>query len=240
MPYTKHFKKIFIIRFVGYFFIMMGLIVLTLVIEPVINEEARYQFNQLIGRQFTLPTVVTSAGSDQIGAGEGAFSQADSSNTLGSLLSGQSEIIVPVSTDFGIVIEKINANAKVVADVDSGNEKAYSKALAEGVAHAKGTSYPGQKGNVYLFSHSTDAPWNLVRFNAIFYLLGKLEAGDRIVMFYQGKRYDYIVFDKTVVPPTETEFLTNVYDQSVLTLQTCDPPGTLLNRLIVRAKLAGS
>jgi sortase A len=66
-----------------------------------------------------------------------------------------------------------------------------------------------------------------------------MEVGDRIIIFYQGRRYDYIVFDKTITKPEETHFLTDSYDQSVLTLQTCDPPGTLLNRLVVRAKLAG-
>ena len=50
----------------------------------------------------------------------------------------------------------------------------------------------------------------------------------------------FIVFDKTVVNPNDLTYLTNRYDSSVLTLQTCDPPGTLFKRLVVRAKLAGS
>ena len=137
-------------------------------------------------------------------------------------------------------IEKINANAKIIPNVDAGNEKQYVNALTEGVAEALGSTPPGQPGNLYLFSHSVDAPWNIIRFNAIFYLLRELEAGDRVIVFYQNKRYDYIVYDKAIVSPQDVSFLTNKYKEPVLTLQTCDPPGTLLNRLIVRAKLVNS
>ena len=108
------------------------------------------------------------------------------------------------------------------------------------MAHARGTSLPGEKGNMYLFSHSTNAPWNIIRYNAIFYLLKELEPGDKVIIFYKKRRYDYVVFDKTIAKPDDVSFLTNRYDVPVLTLQTCDPPGTLLNRLIIRAKLVSS
>lgn len=230
---SPKFKKVFLVRFLGYFLIQVGLVTVLLVIEPAITEELRYALNQLLGKSYNLPKIVTSAGeveyTDETPAG--------GNSSFGSLSFGAAENIVPVSTKFGIVIEKINANAQVIANVDPGNEGEYIQALTEGVAHAKGTAFPGDKGNIYLFSHSTDAPWNIVRYNAIFYLLGKLEVGDRIVMFYQGRRYDYIIFDKAIARPDETQYLTNSYDESVLTLQTCDPPGTILNRLIVRARL---
>ncbi|MDO8429084.1 MAG: sortase [Candidatus Daviesbacteria bacterium] len=235
---SKNFRKVFLLRFFAYFLIQVGFLATVLSIEPVISEEARYQFDQFIGREYVLPTVVTSGNVEVPVASPNLPKSATSG--FGALSFGGAEILTPISTDFGVVIEKINANARVVADVDPGNEKSYSEALALGVAHAKGTAYPGQKGNIYLFSHSTDAPWNIVRYNAIFYLLSKLEAGDRIILFYGGRRFDYIVFDKGVVDPNDTKYLTNVYDDSILTLQTCDPPGTLLNRLIVRAKLAST
>ncbi len=149
-------------------------------------------------------------------------------------------VIVPVSTQFGIVIEKINANAKIIPAVNPANEKEYVAALTKGVAEALGSTPPGQPGNLYLFAHSTDAPWNIVRYNATFFLLRELEPGDRVIIFYQDKRYDYIVFDKKIVLPTDISYLTNKYTVPVLTLQTCDPPGTLFNRLIIRAKLVNT
>ena len=148
--------------------------------------------------------------------------------------------IIPVSTDFGLVVEKINANAKIVENINPSDQKQYLEALKIGVAHAKGTALPGQDENIYLFSHSTDAPWNIIRYNAIFYLLRELNPGDRIIIFYKDRRYDYIVFDKKVVSPSDISYLTADYSEEILTLQTCDPPGTLLYRLIVRAKPAGA
>jgi len=223
-----------------------GALILILVVEPVITEESVYQIDQLTGKKHHLgPKVVTSLEQTSVVSRQSSDSQGEpdtryqipNTTSLGSLLAGGGEIITPVSTDFGIVIEKINANARVIPNVDPGVEAVYTEALSKGVAHAKGTVFPGQKGNIYLFSHSVDAPWNVIRFNAVFYLLNKLDRGDTISMFFKGRRYDYIVYDKIVASPSDTQYLTNKYGDSVLTLQTCDPPGTLLNRLIVRARL---
>lgn len=221
---SKYFKLVLLIRFLGYLIFFSGILSLFFILGPLIQVEVNYRLDQLLGVKRTVPQIITSEGSTSSGF--------EDLKTVG-------ETITPVSTDFGIVIEKINANAKVVANVNPGSEREYTSALRVGVAHAKGSGLPGEKGNIYLFSHSTDAPWNIVRYNAIFYLLRELESGDRVILFYQGKRFDYIVFDKIVVAPLDLSYLTNVYDQEVLTLQTCDPPGTLLRRLVVRARLSG-
>lgn len=207
----------------------LGLAIFVFVMGPLVSSEFNYRKDQLLGVRHVVPTVITS----ETQAGEG------NPTSFGNIQAG-GQTITPVDTSFSIVIEKINANAKVVANVDPSSEKAYTQALSVGVAHAAGTNLPGEKGNIYLFSHSTDAPWNIVRFNAIFYLLRELEPGDRVIVFYEYKRYDYIVYDKVVADPSDVSYLTNKYDASVLTLQTCDPPGTLFKRLIIRAKLAGS
>ena len=224
---SKQFKWVLFIRFFGYLIFFLGILSFLFVLGPVANAEFSYRKDNILGIKRTVPRIVTSSG------------EATSSGNFGSITL-DAESITPIDTDFGIVIEKINANARVIANVDPANEKDYIKALSLGVAHAKGTNFPGEKGNIYLFSHSTDAPWNIVRFNAIFYLLREVGSGDRIIVFYQNKRYDYIVYDKVIAAADDVSYLTNKYDASVLTLQTCDPPGTLLHRLIVRAKLAGS
>ena len=58
-----------------------------------------------------------------------------------------------------------------------------------------------------------------------------------MVTFYKGKRYDYQVFDKKVVEATDVQYLTDKSKEPILTLQTCDPPGSSLRRLIITAKL---
>lgn len=222
------FKFVLFIRFIGYLAFFMGLLTFVFILGPLVKAEGEYRINQVLGVKKTVPNIVTSDSNPITGVASFSEVKADS-NT-----------IIPVSTEFGIVIEKINANALVVPNVNPAKEAEYAQALTRGVAQAIGSTEPGQPGNLYLFSHSTDAPWNIIRFNAVFYLLKELEPGDKVIVFYKNKRFDYLVFDKHVVSPSDVSYLTNRYEAPVLTLQTCDPPGTLLNRLIVRAKLVGS
>ena len=147
--------------------------------------------------------------------------------------------IDPLSTGFGIVIPKINANAKVIDNVDPGNESDYLAALKEGVAHAAGTVYPGQAGNTYLFAHSVGNFWEVNQWNAVFYLLKELTPGDEVDLFYQGRRYIYIVYDKKIAEPGDTQYLYTQSSYPMVTLQTCWPPGTTLKRLLVFGRLKG-
>jgi sortase A len=146
-------------------------------------------------------------------------------------------LIVPESRDFGIVIPKINANARIFANIDPFNELEFLPVLKKGVAHAKETSFPGHGKNIYLFAHSTDAFYNVGRYNAVFYLIGKLKEGDEIDIYYKDRLFKYFVFEKKVVDPRATKYL-EPGNEEILTLQTCYPPGTTLKRLVVRAKVS--
>ena len=120
----------------------------------------------------------------------------------------------------------------IISPFDS---KGYLPVLKEGVAHAKGTGFPGGGRNIYLFAHSTDSFLNFRQYNAVFYLLGKLENGDEIDIFYKNSLFRYEVIEKKVVFPEAIHYLDSD-EEEILTLQTCYPPGTTLKRLIVRAK----
>ncbi len=141
-----------------------------------------------------------------------------------------------VTTDFSVVIPKIDAKAKIIPNVDPGNKEEYQTALKQGVAHAYGTSFPGDGGNIFLFSHSTNAQYNVEQYNAIFYLLKELTSGDKIIIFYAGQKFEYQVTDKQTVEADNTNWLTSVSEEERLILQTCWPPGTSLKRLIVIAR----
>ena len=130
----------------------------------------------------------------------------------------------------------MQANSRVIANVDPSNESIYLDALNKGVAHAAGTAYPGERGHIFLFAHSTDYFWNIQSYNAIFYLLYKLEKGDEINVFYKGQRYVYEMDSSKIVDPSEVDYLTRKTSDESLTLQTCWPPGTTLKRLLVFAK----
>lgn len=224
---SKRYNIILTVRFFGYLLFFAGVVSLVFLLGPFLGAEVKYRIDRIFAVKRTVANVITSQDLSNL-------------STLGELRSPKENEIMPVSTEFGIVIEKINANAKIIPNVNAAKEQEYVQALTAGVAQALGSTPPGQRGNLYLFSHSTDAPWNIIRFNAVFYLLKELEAGDRVIVFYQHRRYDYIVFDKIVAQPDDVSYLTNQYDSPILTLQTCDPPGTLLNRLIVRAKLVNT
>jgi LPXTG-site transpeptidase (sortase) family protein len=145
--------------------------------------------------------------------------------------------IYPVR-EFRIVIPKINLESQIVDNVDPKIEKEYKSKLQYGVAHAKGSYLPPENGGpVYLFAHSTDTIENIARFNAQFFSVRELENGDEIDVYFNGKKYAYIVKDKSVINPDKVDVIQN--SDADLILQTCWPPGTDWQRLIVLADRVG-
>lgn len=155
------------------------------------------------------------------------------------VLTGPKEqVLTPADTNFSIIIPAIGASAKVYPNIDPGNPEVFLPILQKGIAHAKGTVFPGMKGNTYLFAHSTDNFWDVGRYNALFYLLKDVKNGDEIAVFFQGIRHNYIVTESRIVGPSDVSYIVNAHDQNTeqLVLQTCWPPGTTLQRLIVFAR----
>lgn len=150
---------------------------------------------------------------------------------------GLETLLTPVSAQFGLVIPKIFANVSVTENVNPADAETYQSVLrqAGGVAHAAGTAVPGEGGTVYIFGHSTDASVNVARFNAVFYLLKKLEPGDLIIAYYNNLPYRYLVSEKKIVNPDDLTDILNVTNDSRLVLQTCWPPGTSWKRLLIIA-----
>lgn len=212
-----------IVRTASNALIIGSLLYLLLAFGPVVKIELDYNLRQWRGVEFSL----------ERGTSAPKFSP------FAYLIGQPTPLkVTPVNKGFSIVIEKIGVNAPVVGNVNVISEKDYWESLKFGVAHAAGTSLPSQQpGNTYLFAHSALDFWNFGKYAMVFTLLSKLQTGDRVVLFYQGKRYDYQVFSKEVVKDFDTKPLLRNYNEPVLTLQTCDPPGTALNRLIVTARL---
>ena len=144
--------------------------------------------------------------------------------------------LIPPNTDFALTIDKIGAVSAIVQDVDPLNSRIYQAALTKGIAHAKGTTVPGQGGNIFLFAHSSADLLTAERYNSVFYLMHHLEAGDVIKVWYQGVEHDYVVTEQKLVAPSDIQYLTKKTSEEQLTLMTCWPPGTSFKRLIVIAK----
>ena len=200
--------------------IVSSIVVLLWIFYPVIYEEAKYRFVDAA----TIPSVVSDISSRNNQSSVAGVSQGD--------------VMYPADSDFGIVIPKIRANAKIVPDVDTQDSSQYQKALTQGVAHAKGTAYPGEIGNVFLFAHSGADLYEASRFNAVFYLLSKLDTGDTVYVFYQGKRYTYQVTSQERVDADNVNYMDSekASGKKTLTLMTCWPAGTTLKRLMIVAR----
>jgi LPXTG-site transpeptidase (sortase) family protein len=131
-----------------------------------------------------------------------------------------------------LIIPKLHVNIIVVEGI-SGN------ALRAGAGHYPGTALPGSaSGNIAIAGHRTG-------FGEPFRHLERLTKGDKVELVTPFGTYVYEVIgpfaahgnpwitgpqDWSVVGPTPT---------ASLTLTTCDPPHTSLNRLIVRLALIG-
>ncbi len=137
-----------------------------------------------------------------------------------------------------IAIPKIKVSAPVIWDVTSGSDVNTDllKALQQGVARYPQTALPNQIGNTFLTGHSSNYWWDPGHYKTIFALLDKLVAGDTIYIKYQNQVYTYHVTGQQVVPPTDTAVL-DPTNQPILSLMTCTPTGTSLNRRIVTAAL---
>ncbi len=146
--------------------------------------------------------------------------------------------INPQDSQFGIVIPKIGANAKIIANVDPYNAKKYQAALTQGIAHAQSTVFPGEAGNVFLFSHSSVNFYEAQRYNSIFYLLDKMVVGDEIDLYFSDEKFKYLVTDKKTVGAGEVKYLSGDGSKKTVTLMTCWPPGTTFKRLLVIGELS--
>lgn len=141
--------------------------------------------------------------------------------------------IIPVDTEFSIVVPKIGINAPVVAGVNPASKPGYLKALKDGVAHSSTSFYPNEHGTVYLFSHSTNYEWFVKDLNAVFFRIKSLEEGDYVVVMYLGSRYTYKIREKKIVSPKEISYLNPQPGSRNLILQTCWPPGSVSKRLLI-------
>jgi LPXTG-site transpeptidase (sortase) family protein len=249
--------KFIIIRTLGNFFLLFSLFGMAATFGPVFYYEVLYRYNiarnikyvvnyenpapvisqsvPTVSIPFGTPSPLVSVSITPTSASTSTPAVTGAATFFGQLTGGNKiESLTPISSQFGIVIPKIGANAQI--NVDAGKPEAYLSALKKGVAHAAGTVFPGVPGNIYLFAHSTDSFWNVGRYNAVFYLLKELEPGDEIDIFFQGIRHIYRVVNRITIDPSEIEYMTRSVPYEQLTLQTCWPPGTTLKRMIILAR----
>jgi LPXTG-site transpeptidase (sortase) family protein len=137
---------------------------------------------------------------------------------------------------FGIVIPAIFLDEPVIFNVDPNDTKQYQTALRQGIAQASGTAFPGNGGIGYYFAHSS-SPELHNQYNAVFYLLGKLKKDDDVYIWHLGEKFHYRVTQTKITRPDDVSFLFLRPTKETIVLQTCWPPGTTQQRLLVFAEL---
>lgn len=228
--------RFLILRSIGNFLVLFAIFGVLATFGPALYYEVLFRVGELRGVRYIVSQEKPSTFGEVLRLAK--TRNYKTSYGLADILAGPKEnILIAKDTEFSILIPKIGANAKVFPNVDSSDSNIFLPILRSGVAHAKGTVFPGQKGNIYLFAHSTDNFWDVGRYNAVFYLIKDLKLGDEAVIFFGDKRYNYIVSESKVVGPEDVSYITKAQGgEEQLILQTCWPPGTTWKRLLVFAR----
>jgi len=123
-----------------------------------------------------------------------------------------------------IRIPKISVDQAVVEGVSRDH-------LKIGPGHYPGTGYPGRTGNVVISGHRTT-------YTRPFYDVDLLDVGDVIIVDTPEGSYRYLVTTSFVVDPSDLSPIAPT-DAATLTLTTCNPKGSAIQRLIIQARLDG-
>jgi LPXTG-site transpeptidase (sortase) family protein len=234
------------LRTLGNFLVLVALYGVVMTFGPAVGYEVQYRIIQFRHVHFSVASANTESGVASASEVSDMFHRKDTSSitqtqrapSFADILAGNKEqILIPIDPLFSILIPKLGIDEKVLPNVDPDNPQAYLPALQQGVAHAKGSVFPGDPGTTYLFAHSADNWWDIEHYNAIFYTLNNLSIGDEIDIFFENRRYEYVVSQQIIADPQDVSYLTAQHEgPQKLILQTCWPPGTTFKRLYIMAK----
>ncbi|MEK3899358.1 class D sortase [Paenibacillus sp. FSL R7-0179] len=123
-----------------------------------------------------------------------------------------------------IEIDKIDLKLPVLEGATKTNMK-------HAAAHMKETAPIGAVGNAAIAAHRSRTAGRL------FNRLDEVGKGDTITVITSGQEYKYVVYNVSIVEPTDISVLKGKDDDKILTLITCDPLVNPTHRLIIHAKL---
>jgi len=134
-----------------------------------------------------------------------------------------------IPEDNRVVIPKIGVDAKIL----EGDSLAVLS-REEGVWRDPDTKTPENGGNMVISGHRFQyTPPNMVTL----YNLDKVEVDDTMIVYWDGKEYDFKVTEIKVVEPTAIEIKDNTPGKTVLTIYTCTPLWSNTHRLVVIGEL---
>ncbi len=136
-----------------------------------------------------------------------------------------------------LVIDKVGIKTPIVFS-NSKDKGELKRELDTGVVHYVDSALPGEKGNAFIFGHSSSKVFESNPYRTVFTRLPELRYGDKIVMRSGNVEYRYRVTLVEILKPQEAKvYLSSPYPK--LTLSTCWPVGDPANRFIVEAEFIG-
>jgi LPXTG-site transpeptidase (sortase) family protein len=135
-----------------------------------------------------------------------------------------------------VIIPKIGVNAPVITPRTK-DAAQLKKLLDSGAVIYPDSPVFGAAGQTIVLGHSAPPNWPKIKHDTIFSRIAELSAGDKIIVVYNDRTYNYSVSQGQIIekggaiPATAS-------DGNSLALVTCWPPGRDLKRMVVQAQLA--
>lgn len=129
-------------------------------------------------------------------------------------------------------IPLIDVQNKTVENVKE-LENIFMTELVNGIVRYPGSARPWEVGNSFIFWHSSNFPWLEWKYNDVFALIDNLTFWDEVITYYWQKKYTYKIKEKKIIKPGDVSVLKRENNISEITLMTCWPVGTTLNRMVV-------
>jgi len=142
-----------------------------------------------------------------------------------------------------VVIPKIGKNIPLLdvenRNIDWQNElnDIFMKELEKGIIRYPWSSKPGEDWVSFIFGHSSNLPWMKWKYNDIFSTLDNVVFWDEVIVYYGQEKFTYKIREKKVIRPWDVSVLKRNQNRSEISLMTCWPVWTTLNRLIVTWEL---
>ncbi|MCL5010661.1 MAG: sortase [Patescibacteria group bacterium] len=133
-----------------------------------------------------------------------------------------------------ISIPKIGARSPILITSQNSNS-VFLNLLKKGVLLYPLSVLPGKRGVTVILGHSAPPKWP-GQVDRIFNRLKDLEAGDSVLVHFNGKDYNYEV-KRTYFVDRGGELSALTFDKNVLLLVSCWPPGKNIKRIVVEAEI---
>ena len=143
--------------------------------------------------------------------------------------------------DARLSIPKIWVDVHIVTlsniPIDKIKKADYDEYLYDGVVKYPYTTDPGQKGNVFIFGHTSYYWWKKNPYGTVFSKIPRLRHGDIMELTWNGKIYKYEIFKKLILSPRQVSWVYKKYKNGeFLTIMGCYPIGSDRQRMVIIAK----